>query len=435
MQHRFSSPHPVGGHVQMQQQHQQMVQQQQQQPPGLIQLPNGLIVLPNGQMVTPQQAQALISSGGMQQMTNNMQMMPMNTGMPMGMPMQGGMMPMQGGMPTNPGRFGNQNQTLSGHITGTMSSEMDMMSDTRFQSMNTNTGSPAVEQQVETQEPSTTFSIDVSKGVKFAGNTKVVLSSFYDELKPNQIFTHKDKLTLTDCFEEAVESSIDHAHDEGVNKLMSIGKYLVENSFYKSFEQAKFNELILDNDVKAMYKAMKSLWPTLTSKYDIHLLDSFDTIMTAAINDFVGVNSPVAVNIDSFMTDFNELLKFLRNLDDCEEDLEDELINYLNAFVEEIKSALDSLKQVDQQEGKAVTYVPELYTIAYVDKYSHELGIANAPAKLTVIEDNLINKFLLSASEFMFEQQKISVCYMVTIDKYVIQLARNIKGQIFIKKM
>ena len=91
MQHRFSSPHPVGGHVQMQQQHQQMVQQQQQQPPGLIQLPNGLIVLPNGQMVTPQQAQALISSGGMQQMTNNMQMMPMNTGMPMGMPMQGGM--------------------------------------------------------------------------------------------------------------------------------------------------------------------------------------------------------------------------------------------------------------------------------------------------------------------------------------------------------
>lgn len=437
MHHRFSSPHPAGGHMHMQQQHQQMVQQQQQQQvPGLVQLPNGLIVLPNGQQVTPQQTQALIASGALQ-MPNNMNMMPMNTGMPMnvGMPMHGGMMPMQGGMPTNPGRFGNQNQTLSGHLTGTASSEMDMMSDTRFQSFNTNTGTQAVEQQVETQDTPSVFSIDVSKGVKFAGNTKVILSSFYDEIKPNQIFTLKDKLTLTDCFEEAVESAIDHAHDEGINKLMVIGNYLVENSFYKSFEQAKFNELILDNDVKAIYKAMKALWPTLTSKYDIHLLDSFDTIMTAAINDFIGINSPVPVNIDSFMTDFNELLKFLRNLEDTDEDLEDELINYLNAFVEDTKGGLDSLKQLDQQEGKAVTYVPELYTIAYVDKYSHELGIVNAPSALTMIEDNLINKFLISAAEFMFEAQKITVCYMVTIDKYVIQLSRNLKGQIFIKKM
>ena len=135
------------------------------------------------------------------------------------------------------------------------------------------------------------------------------------------------------------------------------------------------------------------------------------------------------------MLDFNELLKFLRNLEDTEEDLEDELINYLNAFVEEVKGSLDSLQQVDQQEGKNVTYVPELFTIAYVDKYSYELGVLNAPTKLTVIEDNLINKFLLTAGEFIFNAQKTNICYLVTIDKVVIQLARNLKGHIFIKKM
>ena len=429
MHSRFGNPHPAGGHMMVQQQQQQMVPQNQAAG-SVIPLPNGLVMLPNGNIVTPQQAQALMSGAmqGIQMVPNNMnmQMVPMQPGM--------GMMPVQGGMPVNPGRFGNQNQAITGHITSMNNGEVDMGSDYRFQSPNTTTG-PAVEEQVQVEEAPATFSIETTKGVKFSGNTKVILQSYFEEVKPNQFFTHKDKLVLTDCFEEAVESAIDHAHDEGVNKLISMGKYLVENSFYKCVDQAKFNELILDNDIKTMYKAIKAAWPTLTSKYDIHLLDSFDTIMTSVINDFIAINSPVPVDIDSFMLDFNELLKFLRNLEDTEEDLEDELINYLNAFVEEVKSSLGSLQQVDQQEGKNVTYVPELFTIAYVDKYSYELGVLNAPTKLTVIEDNLINKFLLTTGEFIFNAQKTNICYLVTIDKVVIQLARNLKGHIFIKKM
>lgn len=426
--HRFNNPHPAGGHMRSMQQQQMQQPQMQQQPNagGLIPLPNGMVMLPNGMVVTPQQAQALAGGGMMTPNMNsnmNMNMMPMNSGMPV-----------MGGMPMNTGRFGNQNQTVTGGISGTPFPDGDYTMDSRFQSTNTNTVQP-MEEVVQTPVESKEFSINVTKGVKFAGNNKVVLTSYYDEVKANQIYEQKDKLTLVDCFEEAVESCIDHAHDEGVNKLICIGRYLVENSFYKAAEQPKFNELILDNDIKNMYKAVKAAWPTLTNKYDIHMFDTFDTIMTDTINDFISINSPVEVHIDSFMGDFNELLKFLRNLEDTEEDLEDELINYMNSYISQIKTSLEELNAIDQQEGKKVTYIPEKHVISYVDKYSHELGVLEAPSKLTKIEDNLVNVFIMSAAKTILSKQKTFTFYMVTIDKIVLQFAMSLNGDIFIKKV
>lgn len=429
--HRFNNPHPAGGHMRSVQQ-QQPQMQQQQNAGGIIPLPNGMVMLPNGMVVTPQQAQAL--TGG--------SMMPSNPGMQMNpnMPMNMNMMQMNpnmtvmGGMPMNTGRFGNQNQAVTGGITGTAFPDGDYTMDSRFQSTNTNMVQP-MEEAIETPPESKEFSITVTKGVKFAGNSKVVLTSYYDEVKANQIYEEKDKLTLVDCFEEAVESCIDHAHDEDVNKLISVGRYLVENSFYKAAEQPKFNELILDNDIKNMYKAVKAAWPTLTNKYDIHMFDTFDTIMTDTINDFISINSPVEVHIDSFMSDFNELLKFLRNLEDTEEDLEDELINYMNSYISQIKSSLEELNAIDQQEGKKVTYIPEKHVISYIDKYSHELGVLEAPDKLTKIEDNLVNVFIMSAAKTILSKQKTFTFYMVTIDKIVLQFAMALNGDIFIKKV
>lgn len=425
MQHRFGNPHPAGGHMMQYQQQQQPMMNQQLG--GIIQLQNGMVMLPNGNVVTPQQAQVLLSGNINPMMFNNMNMnmMQMNNGM---MGMQGNMMPM------NTGRFGNQSQAISGHITSTNNGEVDMMSDYRFQSTNTNTGT-TVEKQIQNKEDPATFNIEVSKGFKFEGNTKVVLQSYYEELKPNQVFDYEEQLTLTDCFEEAIESAIDLAYEKDVNKLVSFGKYLVENSFYKCIEQSKFNELILNNDIKTIYKAIKAEWSTLTNKYDINLFNSFDNIITSAINDFIGINSPVSVNIDSFMTDFNDLLKFLRNLEDSEEDLEDELIKYLNSFIEEIKNNINDIQQIEQQEGKKVTYIPEFFIIAFVDKYSYELGVVNAPSELTMIEDNIINKFLLTTGKFIMDAKKINTCYLVTIDKIVIQLSRNLNDQLFIKKI
>lgn len=427
--HRFGNPHPAGGHMRtMNQQQQQQQQQMPQAGGGIIPLQNGMVMLPNGMVVTPQQAQALVGGMGSPNMNTGMQM---NTGMPMNM----NMVPnMGGGMPINTGRFGNQNQAVTGGITGVAFPDGDYTMDSRFQSTNTNTVQPMAEV-VEAPPENKEFSVSVTKGVKFNGNAKVVLTSYIDELKPTQIYEQKDKFTLIDCFDEAVESCIDHAHDDGVNKLIALGRYIVENSFYKATEQVKFNELILNNDIKNMYKAVKAAWPTLTNKYDIHMFDSFDTIMTDTINDFIAVNSPVEVHIDSFMSDFNELLKFLRNLEDIDLDLEDELINYMNAYIAEIKSNLEQLDGIDQQEGKQVTYIPEQHVIAFVDKYSHELGVVEAPTKLTKVEDNLVNVFIMSSAKSILTKQKTFTFYMVTIDKVILQFAMGLNGDIFIKKL
>lgn len=436
MQQRFQNPHPAGGHMRVGHQQQMQPMQQMQQMPqagGAIPLPNGMVMLPNGMVVTPQQAQALI--GGMNPNMNNG--IPMNNGVPMTMnmmPMPGGMMPMQGGMPTNTGRFGNQNQTVSGTLTSTASFEGDTMSDSRFQS-NTSMGQSMEQASSTVEEQPTSFSISVTKGVKFNGNSKVVLNSYYEEVKANQIFVRENNITLADCFGEAVESCIDYAHDEGTGKLITVANFIVENRFYKAAEQEQFNKLILDNDIKAMYKAVKSAWPTLNHKYDIHMFDRFDTIMTDAINDFIAVNCPVEVHIDSFMADFNELLKFLRNVEGVDLDLEDELINHMNNFINSIKQNLEQLDGIEQDGGTKVTYIPEQHMVAYVDKYSHELGVVEMPEKLTKIEDNAINVFLLSSAKAILAKEKAFTVYMVTIDKIVMQLTKALNGEIFIKKV
>jgi hypothetical protein len=166
------------------------------------------------------------------------------------------------------------------------------------------------------------------------------------------------------------------------------------------------------------------------------MFDTFDTIMTDAINDFIAVNSPVEVHIDSFMSDFNDLLKFLRNLEGTEEDLEDELINYMNNYIDEIKKGLEELNHVySEEKNKKVTYIPEHYMLAYVDKYSHELGVLEAPSKLTKVEDNLVNVFIMTMAKEILSKHKEFTFYMVTIDKIVIQFAMALNGDIFIKRV
>lgn len=437
MHSRYNNPHAGSGHMRSmnQQQPMQSMQPMQQmpQPGGAIPLPNGLIMLPNGLVVTPPQAQALM--GGM----NNTNM---NLGQQVqsGMPMNMNMMPMNMGnnMPLNTGRFGNQNQTVTGGISGIATPDGEFSMDSRFQSLNTQTGQ-TMNEQVQIEAKPNLFSISVTKGIKFNGNSKVVLNSYYEEVKPSQIYVRENNITLVECFEEAVESCIGNAHEEGANKLIALGSFLVENSFYKAADQDQFNKIVLDNDIKAMYKAVKSSWPTLNNKYDIYMFDKFDTIMTDTINDFIAVNSPVEVHIDSFMSDFNELLKFLRNLENCDVDLEDELITYMNSYITNIKTNLElnqsQLVGIDAEDSKKVTYIPEQHLIAYVDKYSHELGVNDAPSKMTKIDDNAINAFILSAANTIISEQDIFTFYMVTIDKTILQFAKALNGDIFIKKI
>lgn len=427
---RFQNPHPSSGHMHTMNQQQQMhPMQQNTQGGGPIPLPNGMIMLPNGMVVTPQQAQALMGS-----------MQPtMNSNIPINMMPMGGVMPVSTwGLPTNTGRFSNQNQTVFGGISGTATPDNEFLTDSRFQSTNTQIRQPMNEQSRVNVTPAL-FSILVAKGVMFTNNTKVILNSYCEEIKPSQIYVRENYITLVECFEEAIESCIGTSYESGENKLITVGEFLIENSFYKAAGQEQFNKIVLDNDIKTMYKAMKISWPTLNNKYDIYMFDRFDTIMTDMINDFIAINSPIEVHIDSFMSDFNDLLKFLRNLENCNLDLEDELITYMNNYITAIKTNLEinqsQLIGIDAEEDKRVTYIPEQCLIAYVDKYSHELGVTKVPDKLTKVDNNILNVFLLSLAKAIMSNRNIFTFYMVTINKSIIQFTKALNGDIFIKKI
>lgn len=431
---RFQNPHQYGGHMQQHNQIHPQFQHQQQQPnSGIIQLPNGMFMLPNGTVLTPQQLQAM----------SNMN------------PQMGSMSPHSLNMPSS--RFSNTNQTISGNISGTPMLDNDFNNYGRFQPINqqnknqlsdqqqrfretNNQIGSMMDQQNISKETPETFVISVSKGVKFNNNSKVVLSNYYEELKESQLGIRENNLTIVDCFEEAVELCISYSHIENTGKLAYVGDFLIENSFYKAADQEQFNKLILDNDIKSMYKAVKTAWPTLTNKYDIFMFDKFDSIITDTINDFIAVNCPVKISIDSFMTDFNELLKILRGVDDLDLDLEDELITHMNRFISNIKTNLEinqsQLSGIDAEDGKKVTYIPEQFTIGYIDKYSYELGITNAPSELVAVEDNNdLNKFILSTARTVMSKQEVDTIYMVSIDKVVIQLVKSLNDVIFIKKL
>ena len=416
MHHRYMNPHMQGG-VQMQQNRQPMqggmmpmhggmnMQPNMNAQPAPLVMPNGMVVLPNGMVVTQQQAAALMQANGMQPNMNQ------------GMNMQ-----------PNMGRFGNSNQTVTGGISSP-GFEQDTGGDSRFQQTKS-MGGEAMEQPVIA--PSV-FSVNVDKNIKFEGNDKVILTSFIEEVKPSQINYNSDNFTVTDCFEEAVESVIETANT-GDNKLITVQNLVVTNSFFKTVDQDKFNEYILENDIKTMYKTLKKAFPTLTNKYDVNLFNTFDTMLTDYINDYVKVNASIDISIDSFMSDFNDLLKVIRN---NEEELEDQLVEYMNKFISSIKNNLSIIKSsTEGDEDKAkITYIPESYTMCYIDKMSYELGISHAPSQFAKVEDNVVNVFMKSLGKAVCSKLDTNNFYMVTIDKVILHFMMSETEVLFVRKV
>jgi hypothetical protein len=273
---RFVNPHMQHQHMVARQTQQpnmqpnmQHVQQNMQpmQQSGPVMLANGMVMLPNGSIVHPNQV-------NMQPMNPNM--MPMQGGMqpnmqqgPMMMPNGMVMMPngaivhpsqvqgnMQGNMPSiqpNANRFGGNSNTAITNGLSITSTENDSIGN-RYQQTGTIEMQPIQEEYIPQ-----TFTVNVEKNIKFENNTKVVLNSYIEEIKESQLVHSDDKCTLTDCFEEAVECIIESANEEG-GKLITVQNFIVSNNFFKSVAQDKFNELILVDDIKSVYKTLNIIY-------------------------------------------------------------------------------------------------------------------------------------------------------------------------------
>lgn len=413
--------------------------QQVMTPNGLMTIPVQVVMTPNGPMNVPVQ-QVMTPNGPMWvPIQNNMpygsQVYP-NNNMLTGGPNMEYMQQFNTGF-QNVNRFGNTMQAINTglSITSTENSGMD----SRYRQTSSDSKESQIYQSAkENRMVPTSFMVNIKNGITFGNNKKVKLNTFIDEIKSSSIRYINDGLYILNCFEEAINEIIEYSIDKekADNKVASVQQFIVTKSFYKTSGQDNFNNIINDSNIKSVYKMLKKEFQETNNKYDINLLNTFDTLLTDYVNDFVKINANIDVSIDSFMSDFNDLLKVIR---DNEEDLEDSLTAYMNKIIVDIKENIDiatkANENVNEDEHLPVVYLPESCSVCYVDKFSYELGIEDAPDMFALVEDIIPNKFITSLSNEIFDKLKCNNFYLVTIDRFIVKLETSISGKLFLKKV
>lgn len=258
---------------------------------------------------------------------------------------------------------------------------------------------------------------------KFAGNDKFKLNTITDSIKSNAINV-MENIVVCDCLEETVESLIEKTYSETDVKTLTVQKHIINNSYYK-VEMKDVIENLVSDDIKTLYKNLKSIISKCVDKYQLNALFAFNLGLTNAINDYLAINSENQIDIESFITDYNDLLKILRN---NEEDLEDTLVEYLNAYIGEIKSNLSIITKKDN-----VCYIPESITVAYLDKHLYETGLDKLSNSFSQVDETLTNVFITSIANEIVAKTNKKEFFLVTMDKSIFKCMISEREQLYIR--
>lgn len=257
---------------------------------------------------------------------------------------------------------------------------------------------------------------------KFLNNEKVKLNTITSELKDSHIQFLQNSVA-SDCVQEVIESLIEQTYtSDAPNKPLTVRKFIVTHNLYQA--NVNIGEL-LSGDVKSLYKQIKVLYREADNKYTLTVLDTLDNLLTDRINDYIIIHAKNSISIDSFITDFNDLLKVLRN---NEEDLEDTLIDYLDKFIKEIK--LD-MNHTPKTEKDFYTIIPESYTIAYLDKHVTEAGLDSVNNRFVQLEETASNIFLQSLAIGVTKVTGTKEFLLVTTDRSVFKVMINENNNVF----
>lgn len=410
---RYVNPHPTMYPQQMQPQMQQPMQQQM---PQVVMTPQGpAMMTPNGLVLIP-----------MQQQMQGQQ--PMQGGM---IPMQGGMMPQHGGMMT-PGQFPQQqyqpnNQSVVASRFGQPSTAIEPM--TNFQpSDNNRYGTPQqqIVPQAEVEEPIRPPLFTVKPMIhKFSGNDKFKMNVITEALKANNVVYEEGHLA-SDCLEENVEVVIEKAFQGDTTPMLTVRDTIVNNIFHR-VDLKEFVTSLVEMPPKEMYKTFKAKYGELTDKHQINVLNTINTSFTDVINDFLAVNSVVGISIESFYTDFNDLLKAIRN---SEETLEEDLLDYLAGYLDDMKLAL-----TNTEKSETATHLTEMVSIAYLDRHVLETGLEGLGNHFVQINDALPNAFIKSIAAEVISKVSKQEFLLVTLDKSIFKFMASTAADVYVKKI
>lgn len=259
---------------------------------------------------------------------------------------------------------------------------------------------------------------------KFPNNEKVKLATHVNEMKDVNI-RYLDKCIASDCLEEIVEGLIEDVYREPDVRMVTATHFIVTNEFFRTSLRELISTLV-SSDVKSLYKQIKKAYEDVNDKYSFNLLDSFNQILTDTVNDFIAVNAENSISIDSFLTDYNDLLKVIRN---NEVDLEDDLIEYMDAYIADLY-----LNHGEQSSSENSTTITESYSIAYLDKHLLETGLETVDSSFVHVENENINVFITSLIDLVCTKLNKPEFLLVTLDKTIFKCMTNKKGQFFIRK-
>jgi hypothetical protein len=255
------------------------------------------------------------------------------------------------------------------------------------------------------------FNVKITSS-KFRDNEKIKLNTITSEVNTNHIKLVEGVLASA-CLQENIESLIESAYDVSETetlKPITIRNFITNHSFYRIDINDTINDILKD-DVKYLYKASKMAYKEISSVYGICVLEKLDDILTERVNDYIAITSNNSISIDSFISDFNDLLKIIRTE---EEDLAEKLIEYLDSFIKDININLNS---VDKPTG--YTVLTEPVTIVYLDKHILETGLENIGETFVKLERTPSNTFLNSLLNSSYSATAKQEFLLVTIDKTV----------------
>ena len=221
-----------------------------------------------------------------------------------------------------------------------------------------------------------------------------------------------DNLLVTDCLDELVEMAIDKAVNHERSPAAFVGTGVVEMIYHKA-NQAKYAGDLFQPDVKAVYKAFKVHLASITNRYDLVYLSAINDFLTESVNDLLYPILNTYPMIESFVDDFNELLRSLRN--NCSADVEDMFVDQINEVLNKTHMNLsiseDMAEKEEPQEDDEVqepkaqhAVIPMPVQIICLNYISAELGS----------QDNLA-KMLLGLQDIVDGH----VSYVCTIDKTI----------------
>ena len=260
---------------------------------------------------------------------------------------------------------------------------------------------------------------------RFLNNEKVVLKTITTELQPTQIKFVEQQM-VTDGVDALIESVIENVYQEEKHSLVTIQSVIVDKAFYNVPTMKETFKELLSDDIKKFYNTLKTKFPDISTKYEMNVISFFMSMITDTINDYLAVNAKISINIDDFYSDFNALLKVLRN---SEEDLEDQLMDYLSDMIGATRTSMEVLEQQEK-----VLRIPEIYTVAYLDRHSLETGLEVLGDSFVMVEDNAANVFLNTLVLNVVTRSKRDNFLLVTADKVVYKCAVSNDSKVHIRR-